>query len=127
MLEYIWDILYFSDAFSDTFSPRAGYKPKAYIRAWNYVGVDPFEELLLGPTFATEKVLRQMNLTLKDIGVIEFHEAFAGQVLSNITAMASEKFAKDRFSSGNPVVRKKSHLTSKFSFFTNFILNLILY
>jgi acetyl-CoA acyltransferase len=25
-----------------------GYKPKAYIRSWTYVGVDPFEELLLG-------------------------------------------------------------------------------
>jgi len=25
-----------------------GYKPKAYIRGWEYVGVDPFEELLLG-------------------------------------------------------------------------------
>ena len=33
-----------------------GYKPKAYIRAWQYVGVDPFDELLLGPTFACHKV-----------------------------------------------------------------------
>ena len=53
---------------------QLGYKPKAYIRAWTYVGVDPFEELLLGPTFATHKVLRSLNLTLADIGVIEFHE-----------------------------------------------------
>ena len=64
-----------------------GYKPKAYIRAWTYVGVDPFEELLLGPTFAIHKVMRSMNLTLADIGVIEFHEAFAGQVLANLTAL----------------------------------------
>eukprot|EP00595_Chromulina_sp_UTEXLB2642_P003723 CAMPEP_0196765364 /NCGR_PEP_ID=MMETSP1095-20130614/8282_1 /TAXON_ID=96789 ORGANISM="Chromulina nebulosa, Strain UTEXLB2642" /NCGR_SAMPLE_ID=MMETSP1095 /ASSEMBLY_ACC=CAM_ASM_000446 /LENGTH=332 /DNA_ID=CAMNT_0042123293 /DNA_START=263 /DNA_END=1262 /DNA_ORIENTATION=+ len=82
---------------------QLGFKPKAYIRAWNYVGVDPFEELLLGPTFATEKVLRQANLTLNDIGVIEFHEAFAGQVLANITALQSESFAKSRFASGKPV------------------------
>lgn len=80
-----------------------GFKPKAYLRAWNYVGVDPFEELLLGPTFATSKVLQQMNLTLKDIGVVEFHEAFAGQVLSNLTAMASNKFAADRLPGGKPV------------------------
>ena len=57
-----------------------GLKPKAYIRGWTYVGVDPFEELLLGPTFATNKVLRSLNLTLADIGVIEFHEAFAGTI-----------------------------------------------
>ena len=36
-----------------------GYKPKAYIRAWQYVGVDPFDELLLGPTFACHKVRTQ--------------------------------------------------------------------
>lgn len=73
-----------------------GYKPKAYIRAWEYVGVDPFEELLLGPTFATHKVLQKTGLTLADMGVIEFHEAFAGQVLSNITAMESDKFCSER-------------------------------
>jgi acetyl-CoA acyltransferase len=73
-----------------------GYKPKAYIRAWAYVGVDPFDELLLGPTFATHKVLQKMGLTLADMGVIEFHEAFAGQVLSNIVAMQSDKFCSER-------------------------------
>ncbi|RYG66505.1 acetyl-CoA C-acyltransferase, partial [archaeon] len=78
---------------------QLGYKPKAYLRTWAYVGVDPFEELLLGPTFATKKVLDAMKLKLSDIGVIEFHEAFAGQVLSNIRAMSSEKFAKERWNS----------------------------
>jgi len=82
---------------------QLGFKPKSYIRGWNYVGVDPFEELLLGPTFATEKLLRKMNLSLSEIGVLEIHEAFAGQVLSNLTAMASETFAKERFPSGKPV------------------------
>lgn len=80
---------------------QLGLKPKAYIRSWTYSGVDPFDgkwrymqtqigvminnflqfassELLLGPTFATAKVLQSMNLTLADIGVVEFHEAFAG-------------------------------------------------
>jgi len=52
--------------------------PKAFLRAWEYAAVDPFEELLLGPTFATSRLLAKMNLTLSDIGVIEFHEAFAG-------------------------------------------------
>jgi acetyl-CoA acyltransferase len=61
-----------------------GFKPKAYLRNWTYVGTDPFEELLLGPAFATHKVLKNMKLNLADIGVIEFHEAFAGQVLANV-------------------------------------------
>ena len=73
-----------------------GFKPKAYIRAWDYAGVDPFDELLLGPTFATDKVLKSLGLSLSDCGVVEFHEAFAGQVLANMTAMASDKFGVDR-------------------------------
>lgn len=73
-----------------------GLKPKAYLRTWTYVGTDPFEELLLGPTFGTRKVLDDLKLSLSDIGVIEFHEAFAGQVLANLNAMSSEKFAEER-------------------------------
>ena len=73
-----------------------GFKPKAYLRAWNYSGVDPFDELLLGPTFATNKVLKDMNLQLSDVGVVEFHEAFAGQVLANMAAMGSDKFGAER-------------------------------
>lgn len=81
---------------------QLGFKPKAYLRTWSYVGVDPFEELLLGPTFATKRVLDALNLQLKDIGVIEFHEAFAGQVLANIVAMGSEKFGQERLG-GKPI------------------------
>ena len=46
-----------------------GYKPKAYIRAWQYVGVDPFDELLLGPTFACHKV-RTQHFFIFFIGMI---------------------------------------------------------
>jgi acetyl-CoA acyltransferase len=71
-----------------------GLKPKAYIRGWEYVASDPFEELLLGPTYATQKLLKRNGLKMSDIGVMEIHEAFAGQVLANVTAMGSESFAK---------------------------------
>ena len=35
---------------------QLGFVPKAYIRTWTYVAVDPFDELLLGPTFAAHRV-----------------------------------------------------------------------
>mmetsp|Transcript_18884 Transcript_18884/g.38743 ORF Transcript_18884/g.38743 Transcript_18884/m.38743 type:complete len:109 (-) Transcript_18884:74-400(-) len=38
-----------------------------------------------------------MGLTMKDIGVFEIHEAFAGQVLSNLNAMNSQAFADKQF------------------------------
>jgi len=74
---------------------KAGYKPKASIVAWEFAAVDPFEELLLGPTYSTAKVLKKAGLTLADIDVIEIHEAFAGQVLSNFAAMNSDKFCSE--------------------------------
>jgi acetyl-CoA acyltransferase len=74
-----------------------GYKPLAYIRDWIYIGADPYEEMLLGPTYATKLLLDKNSLSLNDIDVYEIHEAFAGQVLSNLIAMNSEKFAEKNF------------------------------
>jgi len=74
-----------------------GFKPLAYIRDWSFKACDPFEELLLGPTYCSQSVLARQNLNMSDIGVFEIHEAFAGQILSNLTAMNSQKFADDNF------------------------------
>jgi len=72
-----------------------GLTPKAYFRAYTYVSQDPKDQLLLGPTYATPVVLDAMNLKLSDISVLEYHEAFAGQILANVKAMDSDKFAQD--------------------------------
>ncbi len=54
-----------------------GLKPKAYLRNFTYVANDPKDQLLLGPAYATPKVLESSGLSIKDIDVFEFHEAFA--------------------------------------------------
>ncbi len=54
-----------------------GLKPKAYLRNFTYVANDPTDQLLLGPAYATPKVLESSGLSIKDIDVFEFHEAFA--------------------------------------------------
>ncbi|HKL20078.1 MAG TPA: acetyl-CoA C-acyltransferase [Halalkalibaculum sp.] len=72
-----------------------GLQPKAYLRNYTYVAQDPEDELLLGPAYATPKVLDSMNLKLADIDVFEFHEAFAGQILTVLKALNSEKFAHE--------------------------------
>jgi len=74
-----------------------GYKPLAYLREWSFKACDPFEELLLGPTVCSQDVLSKMGLSMDDIGVFEIHEAFAGQILSNLTAMDSQKYADANF------------------------------
>ncbi|KAJ7341402.1 hypothetical protein JRQ81_005458 [Phrynocephalus forsythii] len=72
-----------------------GYKPKAYLRDFVYVAQDPKDQLLLGPAYATPKVLARAGLTMADIDVFEFHEAFAGQILANMKAMDSDWFAQN--------------------------------
>ncbi|XP_068261825.1 trifunctional enzyme subunit beta, mitochondrial isoform X2 [Nyctibius grandis] len=72
-----------------------GYKPKAYLRDFVYVSQDPKDQLLLGPTYATPKVLEKAGLSMADIDVFEFHEAFAGQILANLKAMDSDWFAQN--------------------------------
>ncbi|CAK8698044.1 trifunctional enzyme subunit beta, mitochondrial-like [Clavelina lepadiformis] len=73
-----------------------GYKPKAYLRNYTYVSQDPKDQLLLGPAYATPTVLDQAGLKLNDIDVFEFHEAFAGQILANLSAMESDYFAQNQ-------------------------------
>jgi fatty acid oxidation complex beta subunit FadI len=73
-----------------------GLTPKAEIVDFCFTGQELDEELLLGPTFATSKVLQKTGLTLEDMDVIEFHEAFAGQIMANLKTLASDDFAKTK-------------------------------
>ncbi|MBL8150938.1 MAG: acetyl-CoA C-acyltransferase, partial [Blastocatellia bacterium] len=71
-----------------------GYTPLAYIKAYAFSGLDPDIGLLLGPAFSTAKVLDQAKMSLKDIDLVDMHEAFAGQILCNLKAFASRDFAR---------------------------------
>ena len=73
-----------------------GYKPKAILRSYSYVAQRPGDELLIGPAFAVPRVLDSMKLTMDDIDVFEFHEAFAGQMVTVLKALGSDEFAKNR-------------------------------
>ncbi len=73
-----------------------GLKPLAAISTWSYVGVDPADQLLMGPALAMPKVLDRAGLKLSDIDVIDMHEAFAAQVLSVLKMMGSSAFARSR-------------------------------
>jgi len=82
---------------------RLGYEPRAYIRSWAFAGLDPNWQLLMGPSFATPKALDKAGLRLGDIDVIDMHEAFAAQVLSNTQAFASAEWAKRRLGRSEPI------------------------
>jgi acetyl-CoA acyltransferase len=73
-----------------------GLEPIGYLRSYAYAALDPFDQLLQGPVFAIPVALDRAGLTLKDIGVIEMHEAFSAQVLSNIQWLGSKKIAQEK-------------------------------
>ncbi|HVT05205.1 MAG TPA: acetyl-CoA C-acyltransferase FadI [Thermoanaerobaculia bacterium] len=73
-----------------------GIKPIGYLKSYAYAALDPFDQLLQGPAFAVPVALDRAKLNLKDINVIEMHEAFAAQVLSNIQWLGSKKFAEEK-------------------------------
>lgn len=79
---------------SEDKAKELGLKPKAYVTDYAFTGQDIMEELLLGPAYAIAKVLKQTGLELSQMDVIELHEAFAGQVVANIKALASDDFAQ---------------------------------
>lgn len=58
-----------------------GRKPLAKILGYAIVGVDP-SYMGIGPVAATQKALKKVGLSLKDIQLIEINEAFAAQYLS---------------------------------------------
>ena len=79
-----------------------GHKPLAYIRSYAVSAVDPGWQLLMGPVFAVPKALDRAELTWKELGLVEIHEAFAAQVLSNVQAWGSQAWA-DRLGLSAPV------------------------
>ncbi len=81
---------------SEEKAKQLGLKPKAYIHSYTFVGCDLEKELLLGPTYAVSKLLKQTGMSLTDFDVFEFHEAFAGQILANLKCLASDTFAKEK-------------------------------
>jgi acetyl-CoA acyltransferase len=56
-------------------------EPMARLVAYAVVGCLP-EEMGMGPVYAVPKALKKAGLTLSDIGLIEFNEAFAAQALA---------------------------------------------
>jgi acetyl-CoA acyltransferase len=80
-----------------------GIKPIGFIKSYAYAATDPFDQLLQGPVFALPVALERAKISLKDIGVIEMHEAFAAQVLSNIQWIGSKKIAQERLGRSEPV------------------------
>jgi len=67
-----------------------------YLRSYAFTALDPAEQLLMGPAYAAPLALDRAELKLKNMDLIDMHEAFAAQVLSNIQAFESDVFAQQK-------------------------------
>lgn len=73
-----------------------GYTPLGYLRSYAFAAIDVWEDMLMGPSYATPIALERAGMQLSDLTLIEMHEAFAAQTLANLKMFASDKFAQDK-------------------------------
>jgi acetyl-CoA acyltransferase len=72
-----------------------GYQPLGYIRSFGFAAIDVWQDMLMGPSYATPIALQRAGMSLADLDLIEMHEAFAAQALANMKMFGSAKFAKE--------------------------------
>jgi acetyl-CoA acyltransferase len=88
---------------SEAKAKALGLKPLGYLRAYAYAALDPRDQLLQGPAYAAPVALDRAGLTLADMDLVDMHEAFAAQVLSNLQAFGSKTFAEEKLGRSAPI------------------------
>lgn len=72
-----------------------GIVPLGYLRSYAFTAIDVWQDMLLGPSYASPLALDRAGITLNDLTLIDMHEAFASQTLANLKMFASERFARE--------------------------------
>ncbi len=88
---------------SEEAAQAMGYEPIAFIRSYAVAALDPGEQLLMGPAYAAPVALERAGITWEELGLVEMHEAFAAQVLSNIQAFESVEWAREKLGRSKPI------------------------
>jgi acetyl-CoA acyltransferase len=81
---------------SESKAKALGYEPLGYIRSFGFAAIDVWEDMLMGPSYATPIALKRAGMNLADLDLIEMHEAFAAQTLANMKMFSSKKFAQEQ-------------------------------
>jgi acetyl-CoA acyltransferase len=74
-----------------------------HVRSHAFSAVDPADQLLIGPVFATPVALDRAGVTLDDLDLIDMHQAFSAEVLSVIQKLESAAFAQERLGRDRPI------------------------
>jgi acetyl-CoA acyltransferase len=101
-----------------------GLTPRAKIRGMAVAGCDP-STMGFGPVPATKKALQRAGLSLADIELAEFNEAFAAQALSCVRALGLEDKADDMINLNGGAIALGHPLGCSGSRITGTLLNLM--
>lgn len=72
-----------------------GLVPLGFLRSYAFTAIDVWQDMLLGPAWATPLALDRAGITLADLTLFDMHEAFAAQTLANLKMLSSNRFARD--------------------------------
>ncbi|MFZ4831563.1 acetyl-CoA C-acyltransferase FadI [Rouxiella sp. Mn2063] len=81
---------------SESRARELGLKPLGYLKSFAFSAIDVWQDMLLGPAYATPLALERAGLTLAELDLIDIHEAFAAQTLANLKMFASPQFAQEK-------------------------------
>ncbi len=81
---------------NETRAKELGLSPLGYIRSFAFSAIDVWQDMLLGPSYATPLALDRAGIRLADLTLIDMHEAFAAQTLANLKIFASDTFAREK-------------------------------
>ncbi len=88
---------------SESRAKELGYEVLGYIKSYAFAAIDATCDMLMGPSYATPIALDRAGMKLKDLDLIEMHEAFAAQTLCNVKAFASKDFAKEKLNRASAI------------------------
>ncbi|UCH28323.1 MAG: acetyl-CoA C-acyltransferase FadI [Myxococcales bacterium] len=71
-----------------------GFDVLGFVRSYAFAALDPAGQLLMGPSYATPIALDRAGIKLSDLDLVDMHEAFAAQILSNTQAFESKDWAE---------------------------------
>lgn len=74
-----------------------------FIRSYAFSALDPGGQLLLGPAYVIPIALDRAGVALKDMDLIDQHEAFSAQILSVIQKIESRQFAQEELNRDRPI------------------------
>jgi len=82
---------------------QLGFEPLGFIRSYAFAAIDPFNDGLMGPSYATPIALDRAGIKLSELTLIDIHEAFAAQTLANLKNWPSRQFAREQLGRDEPI------------------------